>query len=399
MKIGILIVFKMLIWSSMVKAFPELLRHGYRNCLNCHSTFSGGDKLSPYGKSMAHELLSRSPLTGINIFQKKQSFETENPDPKDENAIEETGGSEIQSEKIIWDWELHLRWLQTHRNNSRFSEGRFFLMQTDMDIEIRNNEWQLYGSFGRVEPTEKVGALRDFVSVPRAWIQYLKSNEEETNRYSLRLGQFIPNYGIFIAEHFSVQRRFLNLVPGMERRNFELSLEFENYFLLVDLIEGRVRLNRVEQEKGLLAKLVWQGRDGFQIGINAMTLRENTNSEAQDKTKESEVIGVFGVLGWNTQLSQLFQIDFVEHPRSMRELAFYSKFSYEFTQGINFFTTQEYLNQDLRQSKNHFEAVGLGLQYFPAYGVDIQTTVRQEKNTGVSKEADSVIWILGHFYF
>ena len=46
-------------WITQVAwAFPEMVRHGYANCLTCHSSPGGGGVLSAYGREISRELLS-----------------------------------------------------------------------------------------------------------------------------------------------------------------------------------------------------------------------------------------------------------------------------------------------------------------------------------------------------
>ena len=44
--------------SSVARAFPELIRHGYVNCLTCHVSPSGGGALNDYGRTFSGEGLS-----------------------------------------------------------------------------------------------------------------------------------------------------------------------------------------------------------------------------------------------------------------------------------------------------------------------------------------------------
>lgn len=39
-------------------AFPELIRHGYVNCNNCHASPSGGGAINAYGRTFSGEGLS-----------------------------------------------------------------------------------------------------------------------------------------------------------------------------------------------------------------------------------------------------------------------------------------------------------------------------------------------------
>ena len=45
-------------------AFPEMIRHGYTSCMTCHVSPNGGGLMTPYGRSMSKEILSRHAYEG-----------------------------------------------------------------------------------------------------------------------------------------------------------------------------------------------------------------------------------------------------------------------------------------------------------------------------------------------
>src|SRR5690242_17806457 len=53
-----------LFWSSMSLCFPEMVRHGYNNCITCHVSPSGGGVLNHYGRSLSLEVMSFSGSEG-----------------------------------------------------------------------------------------------------------------------------------------------------------------------------------------------------------------------------------------------------------------------------------------------------------------------------------------------
>ncbi len=47
-----------LLLAPLCLGFPEMVRHGYVNCVACHMSPDGGGVLTPYGRSLSKELLS-----------------------------------------------------------------------------------------------------------------------------------------------------------------------------------------------------------------------------------------------------------------------------------------------------------------------------------------------------
>ncbi len=369
-----IIYFINILCSNNAYSFPDLIRHGYKSCTTCHASAIGGDILTPYGKSLSQELLSQHNIWNVKSDEK-----------------------EVDSASLQWDLGGHLRFLQTHKDNSRQNRGRFMVMQLEGDLNLTRELWNFYSSIGRMEPNEKNEKPTDFVYFPQLWMQYV-SSKENPSRLIFRLGKFLPGYGINIPEHNSVNRKSMNLQPGAERLNVELTLENEDYHILFDVISSRYKQSKLINENGLLIQFAWLGIDKNRLGCNVLNSKRPSSVSDVSTNGDESALGCFAILGWSERWSQLLQLDSIERKLSTNALSVYSKLSWEWQKGFNFFSTQEYLNDDIRIANPHFEAIGIGLQYFPFAGVDIYSTLRQERQTGISKEYDTVVWMMGHLY-
>ena len=52
-------------------AFPEMVRHGYANCITCHISPDGGGVLTAYGRSLSREVLSTWGAEGEAVLHDK----------------------------------------------------------------------------------------------------------------------------------------------------------------------------------------------------------------------------------------------------------------------------------------------------------------------------------------
>src|SRR3989344_1600930 len=112
------LLFFSVFYSDRAKAYPELSRHGYTNCTACHLSPSGGGILSPYGRELSKEILSTWARDG------EQSF---------------AYGAFSPNEKIVLG--AFVRGLQAHREDKDKKEGRFILMQADLEAGYNAEKW------------------------------------------------------------------------------------------------------------------------------------------------------------------------------------------------------------------------------------------------------------------
>lgn len=366
-----------LIYFGILKAYayPEMIRHGYVNCMACHATRQGGDLLSDYGRELSKELFSRND----SIF-------------KSPNA-----------EKTYWQIEtpewlrvgVNVRLLQTMTENSVASKGRFMFMQVDADFLGRvTNEIQLYASVGRFEPPNANSEWRDFIYVPRVWASYSKNWREGAEGASLRVGRFYPVYGINIAEHPYVTRRYLDFNPGQERVSAELSWSNENYQVIATGLVQRANFEKYDEEKGFVLQMSKVIGKSARAGLNVYRSQWTQNSISQDKSFE----GAFALIGWTSEWSTLFQADKINFPDGKTGFVELLKLGYEYTQGVQLFATQEYYNPDTEKTDPHVEAYGVGIQYFPFPNFDLFATYKKHKDSSQLNEYQNLVWIIAHFY-
>ena len=103
-------LFALLILSPHAFGYLENSSHGYANCMSCHVSPNGGGLLTDYGRSLSKELMStwgwegsQAPLFG---------------------AIKQTNNFKVGGD---------IRTLQTHFENDQLRQGKFFLMQQNLE--------------------------------------------------------------------------------------------------------------------------------------------------------------------------------------------------------------------------------------------------------------------------
>lgn len=356
-------------------AYPEMIRHGYVNCMACHTTHQGGDLLSAYGKELSKELFSRNDSLFKTPSAEKNYWEIETP-----------------------EWlsvGVNARLLQTMTESSLASKGRFMVMQLDVDALAKvNDKTQVYGSVGRFEPSNANAEWRDFIYTPRLWIQYSENWREGAEGASLRVGRFYPVYGVNIAEHAYVTRRYLEFNPGQERISAELAWSNENYQVVATGLVQRANFEKYDDEKGYVLQLSKVFGKSARAGLNIYRSQWTQNSVTQDKS----FYGIYALIGWTSEFSTLFQADKIDLPNGKTGFVDLLKLGYEYTQGVQLFATQEYYNPDTEKTDPHVEAFGVGVQYFPFPNFDLFATFKKHKDSSQLNEHQNLFWLIGHFY-
>jgi len=169
-----------------LRAFPEMVRHGYLSCTTCHYSPNGGKILTPYGRSLSREVLSTWGAEG------------------EENILHGLGSFTLpESLQLGGDF----RGLQVYRDTATARDARFFLMQAEMAVAASLSDWVLVASIGyRPSSEQKKGKL----ILPEHYLLYNVSPS-----VSVRLGKFARPYGLPLPDHYlSIKRRL-----GLEREN------------------------------------------------------------------------------------------------------------------------------------------------------------------------------------
>ncbi len=178
--------------SSHAYAWPENVRLGYTSCSSCHVSPAGGRTLTDYGKSTAEEL---------------SSWAYEGEGRSDYGLA--VGYDEI-AKRINIGGDLRYAWLKYRDDyGSRYVN---FPMQGDLEAALHVLPGlTVVGSLGRYS-REKAREYRTHYMLMKP-----------SRSIALRLGRFMPAYGLLIPDHTAVTRQNLGFGQGSERYNAELS--------------------------------------------------------------------------------------------------------------------------------------------------------------------------------
>src|SRR5262249_41585566 len=114
-------------------AFPELIRHGYTQCTACHVSPNGGSLLNAYGRPLARAVLSTWSSQGEGGL-----LHGAVKDPAEHGVL--IGGD--------------VRSIQIRKENAKTLDGRFFLMQAELDGAYQKGSFTGYISVGQITRPE-----------------------------------------------------------------------------------------------------------------------------------------------------------------------------------------------------------------------------------------------------
>jgi hypothetical protein len=200
------------------------LSRQYTRCTTCHFSPTGGGLLTPYGRSLARDELS---TTGAR--------HDATPDPSAPPA----GGIDLMDNRLgpvsvgIDVRPAHL--------DVRFPGGkvtRDFLMTADLLAAYRNGPWTVYGEIGREPRTD--GAKIDSYEY---WVSH-----QGTKGFGVRVGRFLPAYGIRYSDHTAFSRAALGLDVYDQLYAVEVSHTGDRH--RIDLTAGPGRADSILDDDG-----------------------------------------------------------------------------------------------------------------------------------------------------
>lgn len=355
-------------------AFPEMVIHGYGNCISCHSSPTGGGLLTPYGRALSKELLS----------------------------TKSKGPAESGSEQFLKNWFTppkniliggDIRFMQMFLDNQHETSGRNVLMQADIESQIAiSPKIRILASAGRQEISNSK-KITDFFISRRHWISFLLG-KEDLEKYQLRIGRFFPAYGLNIPEHTTVTRRGLGFDQNQESYNIEYSYLGEDWNINLTLVAGRPDKKELDREEGGVIQASYNFKNNSKFGINLYTAN-GTNHLSGDRRTMG---GVFAIFSLKPKLSTLIEIDRSSTPKKSYGIYEYIKIGYEYAQGVHFYLSAEYEKPSLLKFNKKIEAANLGIQYFPWVHWEANSYLRYENNNLITPTKNKIFIFLLHYY-
>ena len=351
--------------SQVVFPFPEMIRHGYSNCITCHVSPNGGGLVTPYGRALSQEVLSTWHRENESDFLWGLV-----PSPEWLNL----GGD--------------FRYVQTHLDTPDTKTGRFIVMQADIEAAASLGKFSFVATVGKSHEVDPPKFIDNFFS-RRHFVLYQASDQ-----IYVRAGKFQRAFGINLPDHLVGTKRGLGWDYGSETYNIEGSWIDEAKDIFITGIFGRPDNRDLDREKGVAV------RAGFNL---AETHKAGLSYFYGNKTSsERHLAGPYAMLGFRKDLFLLAEVDMVnEHPKGGDPRwgwANYGRLDYEPLQGFHLFVSHDLIKSDLKVGNSLKRTYGGGLQFFPQPHFEFLGSYQKQGNRQISSEDNDFFWLMLHFY-
>lgn len=353
--------------SESANAYPDMIKHDYVNCNTCHVSPTGGGAMTPYGRSMSHELLSAWGT------EREASF---------------LNG--IVKQEDLPDWLItggDVRYLQTFRDSPTRQSARSMWMQTEVELGAKIKKAGAVAALGQYNQADT--NIR-WIS-PRFYAYYTPIDE-----LTVRAGRFVPVFGVAVPYHTLPTRQSLGFMPGFERDTVEAIWSGEDWNFGGSVSkhpEGPIP--NATRETLVTAQVNRNFAGHYRAGFSAL----RGESDAATRT----AIGAHGLMGFTKQLSFIGEAALQQNKptgsSSTDGVYHFSQLMYEPWKGFGFYLLEEFEMSDFDNSKSVTNSAGPGFRFFPRPHFEIDGVYLKRRQVSVADRYDTYAWLVLHYYF
>lgn len=330
--------------SSAALSYPETVRHGYNgSCISCHVSPTGGGAVKAYGRMVNEELTTWSP----------------------KGYAEMLFGALPLPERVALGGDFR------YVNVKTAGYARSFVMQNDFELGLQlSNEVWIDGSIGDYGEAKKRETRRSFI----LWQPY--------EMVALRVGKFIPAYGLNLPDHTTSVRR-IGLGQGSETINAELSTRFKYGELFVTGASPKGTSITLGERYGFHAERtdLLVRASGF-IG-QTLQLGASYWQQEQEDASLKYTFGSHAMWGATKKLYLLAEADRVlQYNQRPRDVS-YTELGYEVWRGVHVQATHEYIDGNLP---------GVGLQWFPLPHIELLARAKYKDDVWATQLMAHLNW-------
>ncbi len=364
MKLGLLIL--SLFIGAKAWAFPEMIRHHYVNCTACHFSPAGGGLLTPYGRTISSEVLSTwGGEKEARAFYGALDNETL-------NSFLQVGGN--------------VRALQLHHENKEVSEGRTIPMQAGLEFVAMWKKWTAELFVGKLDKDWKVDPVGT-----RYYVMYQFLDE-----LTVRVGRFIPVFGINIPQHAVVTRGSLGFNQGQERDSSEVMWSGEKWNFAGTLSQSIKDATNLIVEKSLATQMNYTLNDSYRVGGSYWY------GDADDQQRH--ILGLHAALGFTEKLYLLTELDYQSKKTkatdsSQAGVYHFARLGYEIHKGIHLQAVEEFSQSNVENSNTRIESFGPGLLFYPRPHFELEGLYTKKKIAIVNNDYEDYAYLMMHYYF
>lgn len=357
-------------FSSKVLAYPDFISYGYRACMLCHYTGSGGGALNDYGKAVfASELTART-------------FTNKTPDEMGESS------GFLGSKELPWWFRPGIKyrglWFRRNVWDSNKSD-RSLSMQFDVDLVFK------------FDPREKYILVTNLGYIPTPSRFKTSSDPDPSNaifrQFYLRAmvgkgvyvygGLFDKFYGIKHADHTAFNRGDISMGMSDQTHGAAIQYQTSKFDFAAHAFLGNLNQESEIRQKGFSFTTEYFLSEFATVGASVLSSESNYKSEKR--------FALLSRLGFDKGKSFFIETGYKQDetvkqtgPNVINEKGAYTYMQslVEYAQGYNFLTTYQYKKPNLSSSQsNEVNRLGIGLLLFPMMRTELRGELVNTRTT------------------
>jgi hypothetical protein len=358
MKIFIL---ALLSFSQPLWAYPEMVRHGYAQCIACHISPAGGGVLNSYGRQLAAEVLSTWSYKNESQF------------------LHSSIGESLAEKGLLFGGDV--RAVQTRTEDPHTIEGRLFLMMSDFQTAYQTEHFTGVVSFGQIEKPMSGHIQGNFNST--MYYGYLKFNDE----FGVRAGRFMPAYGINLPDHTLAIKEGLRMSPWFQYDSVEASYLSEHWTVLATAATSVPTMPIIAEEQVRALNVSYAFANRMRVGASYWGGRGSM--------VDRHIFGGNAILGFTSRFYNMSELDFSKE-RAQDGTFGFSQVAYEVFRGFTPYLQYQHRQDKLTNPSTLTKSYGAGFHFYPR--PHFEFSAEYDRMQTAALWSDSA-YFLSHYYF
>ena len=255
-------------------------------------------------------------------------------------------------------------------------------MEANIQAAITVKKLTSFASVGQVQQSNQTWKAE----TTRYYFSFQQSDE-----LALRVGHYIPIYGLNIPQHTFLIKQNLALGPGSERDSADLQWNGEKWNLLLGISKSALNSSVRDEEQAYNFQIQRTFNDQHKIGFSYWY------GDAINYRKF--ITGLHAVLGWTEKFYTLTEFDHmwtkdnnnVETKSTVQLL----KLGYEMEKGLHFQLVQEWGTSSTSDISN----LGVGFIWYPRPHFELEGLYSKRQINTTSESTEDYAYLVTHFYF
>lgn len=349
------------------QAYSDFIGYGYRNCMVCHYSPSGGGALTDYGRALYATEIAANPFSGKVNNEEIAEY------------------SRFLGKKEL-PWWLRLGYKYRSLNyqkdpGSKQQTTTVYQMQNDANLNFFFNQkqnWGLISTLGWVDEAASVSPNKAVSSNSKMFFREYYLRGQISKNIWLYAGFLDKTFGLRHPDHTSYSRSRIALGQNDQVHSLMGYWAQDKQDLIAQFWMGNAHLSKADQAAG--GSLFYESELGDKKAVGFSLLTEKKESS------ERQSLAMHGKLGFKNHHSLLAELGYSQLATDVQKTAsihIFTQGHIKILRGLFLESTGEYLKSDVQSSVENFKWTVGGL-WFPAQRFEVRLSARHLKTINSS---------------